>query len=122
MENHVAERAPDLIEGYEADITLHKVEAHQLSLEVQPCVKYDQALKVDIPNEYLHEVESSIFEAAAPNTKCLAFEAIAKYRLDVPTDAEAKRKATHCGWPCLTAALHEVRAFVHQHIHNVTEQ
>ena len=85
-------------------------------------MRYAEALEPEILNEYLHDVESCIFEAAPPNAKWLAFEAIAKYQLDASADAEAKRKASPCGWPCSTSALDEVRALVHKHIHDVTEQ
>ena len=112
MEAEVAEKAPDLEAGYEADINRHEFEAHQPFLKAQPCVGYDQLLQLEILNECLHDVESCIFEAAPPNTKCLAFNAIAHYQLDVSTDAEAKTKATLCGWPCSASALDEVRALV----------
>ena len=85
-------------------------------------MRYDQALEAEIFNECLHDVESCIFEAARQNAECLAFGAIAKYQLDVFTDAEEKRKATPCEWPCSTSALDQVRGLVHQLIEDVTEQ
>ena len=94
MEAQVSEMAPDLGAGYEADINRIEVEVHQFFLEPQPCVRYDGALELEILNECSHDVESCIFEAAQPNAKCVAFEATAKYQLDVSADAEAKRK-TH---------------------------
>ena len=122
MEAQVSEKAPDPEAGYAADINRHEVEAHQPFLEPQPCVRYDQALELEILNECLHDVASFFFEAAAPHAECLAFEATAKHQLEVSTDAETKRKATPCGWPCSTSALDEVRALVQQRIHDVTEQ
>ena len=97
MEAQVSEKAPDLEAGYEADINSHEVEAHERFLEPQPCVRYDQALQLEILNECLHEVESCNFEAAPPNAECLVLEATAKYQLDVSKDAEAKRKEPPCG-------------------------
>ena len=85
-------------------------------------MKYDQPLEVEILNKCFHNVESCFFEATPPNIECLAFKALAKYQLDVSTDAEAERTATPCRWPCSTSALNEVRALVGQRIHSVTEQ
>ena len=100
VEAQVAESAPDLKARYEAEINSHEVEAHQPFLEPQPSVRCDQALELEILKECFHDIESCIFEGAPPIDECSAFEALAKYQVDVSTDAEAKRKATPCGWPC----------------------
>ena len=61
MEAQVSERAPDLGAGYKADSKRHEVEVHRSFLEPQPCVRYDQAFKLEILNECLHDVESCYF-------------------------------------------------------------
>ena len=52
-------------------------------------MRFDQALELEILNECLHNVESCIFEAAAPNAEGLALNPFPKYQLDISTDAEA---------------------------------
>ena len=122
VEALVAEKAPHLKAGYEADSNCLEMQAHHPFVQPQPCVRYDQAFELEVLNKCLHNVQSCIFESAPRNAECLALEAIAKYQLDVSTDAATKRKATPCGWPCSTSALDKLRALVHHHIHDVTEQ